>query len=128
MPQKNAVRSRLSKMSTNQRKFFVGGNWKMNGTHQSIDAIVQFLTAGPLSQDVGKDSSECEGAEVDHLVFYLCKEVVVAPPSLYVAYVRERLPASIGVAGQNCYKAEKGAFTGEIRYSRPSRTRSTLVD
>ena len=44
-------------------------------------------------------------------------EVVVAPPSLYVDYVREKLPSSIGVAGQNCYKAEKGAFTGEIRYS-----------
>lgn len=65
----------------------------MNGTRQSIDGIVQFLTAGPLSQDA---------------------EVVVAPPSLYVRYVREKLPATVGVAGQNCYKAEKGAFTGEI--------------
>ena len=42
-------------------------------------------------------------------------EVVVSPPSIYIQYVRENLPSTIGVAAQNCYKAEKGAFTGEIR-------------
>lgn len=42
-------------------------------------------------------------------------EVVVAPPSCYLSNVRENLPIAIGVAAQNCYKAEKGAFTGEIR-------------
>lgn len=26
-----------------QRKFFVGGNWKMNGNKSSIDGIVKFL-------------------------------------------------------------------------------------
>ena len=30
------------------RKFFVGGNWKMNGTKAEIDAICSWLTAGPL--------------------------------------------------------------------------------
>ena len=43
-------------------------------------------------------------------------EVVVAPPSCYLSYVRENLPNAIGISAQNCYKAEKGAFTGEIRY------------
>jgi len=43
-------------------------------------------------------------------------EVVVAPPSIYVQYVREKLNQQLGVAAQNCYKVEKGAFTGEIRY------------
>ena len=43
-------------------------------------------------------------------------EVVVAPSSVYLAYVREKLPAVVGVAAQNCYKTEKGAFTGEISY------------
>ena len=42
-------------------------------------------------------------------------EVVVAPPSVYLAYVRDKLPETVGVAAQNCYKTEKGAFTGEIR-------------
>ena len=41
----------------------------------------------------------------------------MAPPSIYLAYVRDKLPATLGVAAQNCYKAEKGAFTGEIRYN-----------
>ena len=37
----------------NTRKFFVGGNWKMNGNKSSIDGIVAFLCEGPLSQDTG---------------------------------------------------------------------------
>ena len=41
--------------------------------------------------------------------------MVVAPPSIYVQYVREKLNQQLGVAAQNCYKVEKGAFTGEIR-------------
>jgi len=42
-------------------------------------------------------------------------EVVVSPPSAYLAHVRQKLPNSISVAAQNCYKCNKGAFTGEIR-------------
>jgi triosephosphate isomerase len=42
-------------------------------------------------------------------------EVVVAPPTLYLSYVIERLPQTVSVAAQNCYKTGKGAFTGEIR-------------
>ena len=40
-------------------------------------------------------------------------DVVVAVPSPYLDYVRQKLPASIGVAGQNCHKVAKGAFTGK---------------
>ena len=36
-----------------ERKFFVGGNWKMNGTSSSIDVILKFLKDGPLSQESG---------------------------------------------------------------------------
>jgi len=46
---------------------------------------------------------------------HICTEVVVSPPSLYLQYVQENLPPNVGAAAQNCYKAEKGAFTGEIR-------------
>jgi triosephosphate isomerase len=76
-----------------ERKFFVGGNWKMNGTKSSIDTIIGFLKDGPLSSST---------------------EVVVAPPTLYLSYVIERLPQTVSVAAQNCYKTGKGAFTGEI--------------
>jgi len=42
-------------------------------------------------------------------------EVLVAPPALYLDFVRSKLNPSFHVAAQNCYKAEKGAFTGDIR-------------
>lgn len=35
------------------RKFFVGGNWKMNGTKSEINDIVDFLKKGPLDSNVG---------------------------------------------------------------------------
>ncbi|XP_019852131.1 PREDICTED: triosephosphate isomerase-like [Amphimedon queenslandica] len=76
-----------------ERKFFVGGNWKMNGNKNSIEDIIGYLKTGPLSPNT---------------------EVVVAPPSVYLQFVKDRVPAGVGVAGQNCYKCEKGAFTGEI--------------
>jgi triosephosphate isomerase len=75
------------------RKFFVGGNWKLNGTKASIDEIVKGLNEKGLNPNT---------------------EVVVSPPAIYLTYVREKLNKQIGVAAQNTYKAEKGAFTGEI--------------
>lgn len=75
------------------RKFFVGGNWKMNGNKASIDGIIKFLNEGGVNP---------------------ATEVVVSPPAIYMDYVRSKLNKQIGVAAQNCYKAEKGAFTGDI--------------
>ncbi|XP_043290144.1 triosephosphate isomerase [Venturia canescens] len=75
------------------RKFFVGGNWKMNGVKKEIDEIVAFLKAGPLDPNV---------------------EVVVGVPSIYLAYAKSILPSTIAVSAQNAYKVPKGAFTGEI--------------
>lgn len=75
------------------RKFFVGGNWKMNGVKAEIDEICSWLSAGPLDPNC---------------------EVVVGVPGCYLQYVVDKLPPTIGVAAQNCYKAAKGAFTGEL--------------
>ncbi|PYZ99259.1 triose-phosphate isomerase [Gammaproteobacteria bacterium 2W06] len=75
------------------RKFFVGGNWKMNGDKAAIDGIISFMKTGPLSPNT---------------------EVVVGCPQCYLMYTREHMPANIGIAAQNCYKVAKGAFTGEI--------------
>ena len=36
------------------RKFFVGGNWKMNGDKKSIDGIAEFMNAGNLDGSVGE--------------------------------------------------------------------------
>ncbi|KAL0277595.1 UNVERIFIED_CONTAM: hypothetical protein PYX00_004828 [Menopon gallinae] len=75
------------------RRFCVGGNWKMNGDKCSIKEIVDFLIKGPLDPDT---------------------DVIVGVPAIYLDYARNLLPRTIQVAGQNCYKLPKGAFTGEI--------------
>lgn len=75
------------------RKFFAGGNWKMNGNKATIDEILAFLAAGPINDNV---------------------DVVVGVPAVYLDYVQSRRPATLQVAAQNCYKVGKGAFTGEI--------------
>ena len=78
------------------RKFFVGGNWKMNNLRADNEKLIQLLNSANINYDN--------------------VEVLVAPPALYVHYVRENLRKEIHVAAQNCYKVEKGAFTGDIRY------------
>uniref|UniRef100_A0AC35U5G9 Triosephosphate isomerase n=1 Tax=Rhabditophanes sp. KR3021 TaxID=114890 RepID=A0AC35U5G9_9BILA len=75
------------------RKFFVGGNWKMNGDKPTIDGIIQFLNESNGNSDV---------------------DIVVCPPAPYIAYASEKLQHGIKVSAQNCYKVAKGAFTGEI--------------
>lgn len=78
------------------RKFFVGGNWKMNTDKKSIDDIIKFLKEGPLDKNT---------------------EVVVAVPACYIDYVSQKVPKGVAVAAQNCYKVAKGAFTGETACS-----------
>ena len=36
-----------------ERKFFVGGNWKMNGDKASIDGIIKTLAKGDLNSKTG---------------------------------------------------------------------------
>ncbi|KAI1423611.1 triose-phosphate isomerase-like protein [Xylaria sp. FL1777] len=75
------------------RKFFVGGNFKMNGSISSITEIVDNLNKAQLDPNV---------------------ETVIAPPALYLLLVRERAKKEIGVAAQNVFDKPNGAFTGEI--------------
>jgi len=73
------------------RKFFVGGNWKMNGNKQQIKELLAGLNG--LSPDV---------------------DVVVGVPAIYLDFVQNNLPKGVEAAAQNSYKVAKGAFTGEI--------------
>lgn len=41
-------------------------------------------------------------------------DIVVGPPACYLEYTKGLLTANIKTAGQNCYKAAKGAFTGDL--------------
>ncbi|KAF3620940.1 Triosephosphate isomerase, chloroplastic [Capsicum annuum] len=75
-------------------KFFVGGNWKCNGTKDSISKLVSDLNSAQLESDV---------------------DVVVAPPFLYIDQVKNSLTDRIEVSAQNCWTGKGGAFTGEIR-------------
>ncbi|KAK4123080.1 Triosephosphate isomerase [Parathielavia appendiculata] len=79
------------------RKFFVGGNFKMNGTKESIKSIVKGLNEAQLDSNV---------------------EVVIAPPALYLQLARDELTkAGVEVAAQNVYDKPNGAYTGEISVS-----------
>ncbi|KAK4691257.1 triosephosphate isomerase (TIM), partial [Lecanoromycetidae sp. Uapishka_2] len=75
------------------RQFFVGGNFKMNGTIKSITDIVHNLNSAPLDPKT---------------------EVVIAPPGLFLLLVREHLKSEIEVCSQNVFDKPNGAFTGEI--------------
>ncbi|XP_031130542.1 triosephosphate isomerase, chloroplastic-like [Ipomoea triloba] len=74
-------------------KFFVGGNWKCNGTKESITKLVSDLNSAKLESDV---------------------DVVVAPPFLYIDQVKASLTDRIEISAQNCWISKGGAFTGEI--------------
>jgi len=75
------------------RKFFVGGNFKSNGTLESIKAIIENLNKAELKSDV---------------------EVVISPPALYLLLASSLVRKDIKVAAQNIYDKGNGAYTGEI--------------
>jgi triosephosphate isomerase len=76
-----------------QAKFFVGGNWKCNGTHASVEKLVSELNDGSVPSDI---------------------DVVVAPPFIFLDWVRANIKSEYQVAAQNCWVKSDGAFTGEI--------------
>jgi triosephosphate isomerase len=86
------VRARTH-LLTPQAKFFVGGNWKCNGTHASVERLVSDLNAGDVPFDI---------------------DVVVAPPFIFLDWVNANITRQFQVAAQNCWVKSDGAFTGEI--------------
>ncbi|KAJ6964279.1 triosephosphate isomerase [Populus alba x Populus x berolinensis] len=77
------------------RKFFVGGNWKCNGTIEEVKKIVTMLNEAEVpSKDV--------------------VEVVVSPPFVFLPLVKSLQRPDFQLAAQNCWVRKGGAFTGEI--------------
>jgi triosephosphate isomerase len=75
------------------RNFFVGGNWKMNGSKAGIDQIAQNLNSIKVPENTN---------------------VVIGAPDVYLSYAQSKITnSSVHIAAQNCYKVGKGAFTGE---------------
>lgn len=70
----------------------VGGNWKCNGTLESVKALCEVLNKGEYPKNV---------------------EVVVAPAMPHVYYAKSMIKAPIEVAAQNLFGKGPGAFTGE---------------
>lgn len=78
-----------------QRKFFVGGNWKSNGSAQfAKDLIHNLLNKMKYDHD-----------KID---------LVVCPIYLHIALAKAMLVDNILVCSQNVSKFGNGAYTGEI--------------
>jgi len=75
------------------RKPVVGGNWKCNGTVQSVkDLLAAFGGAADPSG----------------------VEVCIFPPTVQIALAQRVAPAGVGIGVQNISKTKEGAFTGEV--------------
>ncbi|KAF4039223.1 putative glyceraldehyde 3-phosphate dehydrogenase C-terminal domain-containing protein [Phytophthora infestans] len=79
-------------MSSSSRKFFVGGNWKCNGSLGQAQELVGMLNTAKIPVNV---------------------EVVVAPSQVHAATVKASLRSDVRVSGQDVWKQGNGAFTGE---------------
>ena len=77
------------------RRTLIAGNWKMNGSSSSIEALINGLKDG-LSEVTNADMAVC-------------------PPSIYLPLVKDLIgDAAIALGSQNVCDQESGAFTGEI--------------
>jgi triosephosphate isomerase len=80
------------------RRALVAGNWKMNGTLESIGELLEGIL-----QQAGQTGDT---------------EIAVCPPFVYVSTVAERLRGTtVAVGGQDCSPHDGGAYTGEIAAS-----------
>jgi triosephosphate isomerase (TIM) len=77
------------------RQPLIAGNWKMNGSKQSVTALLDGVSAG--MGDVVK------------------AEVAVCAPAIYIPLVQELLQGSaVGWGGEDLSVHDSGAYTGEI--------------
>ncbi len=80
------------------KKSLLAANWKMNGTQESVDALL----AGISQYDLPEDSMEC----------------VIFPSLVYLSQVRDRLQdVPIAFGGQTVSRFESGAYTGDVSAS-----------
>mmetsp|Transcript_25801 Transcript_25801/g.54299 ORF Transcript_25801/g.54299 Transcript_25801/m.54299 type:complete len:277 (+) Transcript_25801:68-898(+) len=80
-----------------QRKYLIGGNWKSNGTVESVEKLIaEFNAAGPIP-------ANCN--------------VVIGCPFIHIPLCLMSLRDDIEIAAQNCSLTGTGAYTGEISAS-----------
>lgn len=80
------------------RQPFVAGNWKMNGSRESIEVLLSGIKAG-----IGQVNAA---------------RVAVCPPAIYLPEVANQLSGTpVAWGAQNMSEQDSGAFTGEIAAS-----------
>ncbi|KAG4245983.1 Glyceraldehyde-3-phosphate dehydrogenase [Phytophthora cactorum] len=89
---RQVFKTQARQMSSSSRKFFVGGNWKCNGSLGQAQELVGMLNTAKIPANV---------------------EVVVAPSQVHAATVKAALRSDVRVSGQDVWKQGNGAFTGE---------------
>lgn len=77
-----------------ERQYLIGGNWKCNGTQESLKELIKtFNSAGPIPANV---------------------EVAICAPDIYLNLCLKELREDIAVGAQNSgVNAKMGAYTGE---------------
>lgn len=78
-------------------KKLIAGNWKMNGTEKSADALIIAVE---------------EAIEQNPAVLETC-DFVVCPPFVHIPMVKDKTSV-VAVGGQDCSEKLSGAFTGDI--------------
>ncbi|RAI04169.1 triose-phosphate isomerase [Acuticoccus sediminis] len=74
----------------------IAGNWKMNGTPDSMDEFGRMIARAPEATARGID-------------------LLVCPPAILISKFADRATVSkIAIGGQDCHPEEKGAHTGDI--------------
>lgn len=78
-----------------ERQYLIGGNWKCNGTTESLTELIkEFNKAGPIPANV---------------------EVAICAPYVYLGLCTSKLRDDMAVGAQNCgVNDAPGAYTGEI--------------
>lgn len=79
-------------MTDSTRKFFVGGNWKCNGSVKQTNDLISMLNQFSLTDTT---------------------EVVVCPSQIYLQSVKSNLRPDIAVGAQDVWSKGNGAYTGE---------------
>ena len=77
------------------RQYMVAGNWKLNGTSNSVKELIAGISAG-IDDSVNAT-------------------VVVCPSYVFIAQAKDALAGTaVGLGAQNVCDQDKGAFTGEV--------------
>ena len=71
-------------------KFFVGGNWKCNGTKDGVKKLIDDLNAASVPEDI---------------------DIIVAPTFIHLEQVQASLKKTYKLRDQKCWVGMGGAFT-----------------